>query len=298
MALPVSRCERLLRRLGAGLLFAIWLPTAAAEDCVDYRPLFDPALGMAARHQTVAQLEQAERAGSSAAAYVLGLLYLRPAEHGVAVVPRAPEKAEALLARAAVAGRLEAMAALTDVALERRKGTEAAVWAQLLFHYSGTPGVSASLRTHAVRNISQATDFMPHGKEADAVFEYVGGMVTKYDAAIRAGLAAGPGVDHAVCGAASAAGLGVDPDFVLPEAEAKAARKGLHRGVAVLLVEVSGNGRVRSAHELATIASPATTQRLVELVALMRFSANGDPDSARYAIVPLSRIERFVRKHD
>lgn len=292
---------RLLRSL---VLLLLALPAAVVADdagCVDYRVLLGVDASEIERGAQLAALEQATALDSSAARYVLGLLYLRGLPQGPAVVALDAAKAESLLARAAVSGRMEALALMTEVALVNGKGQEAAVWAQLSGYYArkAKGRVAPGFNLYSMRNIGLARAGMRTTGSAQLAIEYMGGMIERHDATIQRGIDAGPGIDHAVCGADAsqmlipAAGYYVDGHTARKDAERKRRRAtvadySIGSDLLVALLEVGGDGAVRQAYPLRWLGPSEDAGPAIEAARSLRFQSFGEADRTRWAIVPVT----------
>lgn len=292
----------MIRSLVLPMLLA--LPTvviANGSDCVDYRALFDPAASKDARGSQVVALEREAERGSSAARYVLGLLHLR----GLPQVPegmlRDVAKAESLLARAAVSGRMEALAAMTEVALAKNDDREAAAWAQLSGYYArkARGRVAPGLELYSMRNIGAVRRFLGSKNGARLSIEYMGGLIERHDASIQRGIDAGPEIDHVVCGADSPARLVPEASFYFDEHRARKVEERKRRRAAfadysvgsdlmVALLEVSGDGSVRQTYSLRWLGPSKDPGPAMEAARRFRFQAFGEAGDTRWAIAPVT----------
>jgi hypothetical protein len=286
------------------LLLLPALAAASESDCVDYGVLLDPEAPRENRLQQLAVLERAADGGSSTARYIAGLFYLAGDRHFIPIVAQDPTRAEALLSRAAIDGRIEAMAAMAEAEIAGGESDKAAVWAQLSGHYARTARLSLppSVGDYASRSLGVSLGYMKSYNRAALAIEYAGGMVEKYDASIQRGIARWPAVDHAVCGAGPTEALTMDPAQVEELHRIRAANfkekqrrtrshhivTGFPKDFMIALVQVDAAGVVRDRLIVHAFGSAEWHPRLLALADELRFNAIDSPDAMRWALVPLS----------
>ena len=173
---------------------------ARADDAADLREtrfarwmhagLLDPEAPIEQRRAIVGELEAIAKDDTQPGIlYLLGSLYRQDPAHSNSRVEQDLNRARELLSRAALRGKIPAMAKLSTIELQSGNRFEANVWAQLYYHYAKdlatvdprwTDGFAASILRHA-------QDGFPK-EDIEALSSTVGSMITQYDAQIRLGL--------------------------------------------------------------------------------------------------------------
>jgi hypothetical protein len=266
--------------------------------------LLDPHAPLEVRRQQLDVLERLADGGSSTARYVAGLFHLAGDEHLAPLVGRDVVRAEALLSRAAVAGRLEAMAEMAQVEILGGEADKSAVWAQLSGHYARTAKhlLPPSVGDYASRSLGVSLGYMKSYNRAALAIEYAGGMVEKYDESIRRGIARWPAVDHAVCGTGETGVLTMDPVQIEElrrvrerNFEEKKRRQrsphvvtGFPKEFMIALVQVDSGGVVRDRLTVHAYGPAEWHPRLLSLADGLRFNAIDTPGAMRWGLVPLS----------
>lgn len=152
--------------------------------------LLDPDAPIEQRKAIVGELEALTKDDSNPGLlYLLGSLYRQDPAHSTLPVAQDLDRARVLLSRAALHGKIPAMAKLSTIELQAGFGMEANVWAQLYYHYAKDQaktdprwpsGFAASILRNAIERFPQ--------QDMEALNASVGAMVTKYDAQIRTGI--------------------------------------------------------------------------------------------------------------
>jgi hypothetical protein len=155
-----------------------------------HRGLLDPDAPIEKRREIAAEIEALTKDNESPGLlYLLGSLYHQDSDHSSSPLPQNLDRARELLSRAALHGRLPAMAKLSTIELQAGNRFEANVWAQLYYHYAKdqakadphwSQGMAASILRNALSGFPKS--------DMDAMSESVGAMITQYDAQIRLGL--------------------------------------------------------------------------------------------------------------
>ena len=152
--------------------------------------LLDPETPIKQRRAIVGELEVIARNDSEPGVlYLLGSLYRQDPAHSNSPVEQDLNRARELLSRAALRGKIPAMAKLSTIELQSGNRLEANVWAQLYYHYAkdlatADPRWTGGFAASILRN---AQDGFP-SKEIETLNSSVGAMITQYDAQIRLGL--------------------------------------------------------------------------------------------------------------
>ncbi len=158
--------------------------------------LLDPNAPLDERREIAAEIEVLTRDNTDPdLLYLLGSLYHQDPDHSSSPLPQNIDRARELLSRAALHGKVPAMAKLSTIELQAGNRFEANVWAQLFYHYAKeqakvdprwSEGLAASILRNALVGFPKS--------EVDALNESVGAMIAQYDAQIRQGLGAIAGV--------------------------------------------------------------------------------------------------------
>jgi hypothetical protein len=165
----------------AELRFARWI----------HGGLLDAAAPMEERRKLAAELEAlAQDDAEPDMLYLLGSLYRQDPAHSSSPFAQDLDRARGLLSRAALHGKIPAMAKLSTIELQAGNKFDANVWAQLYFHYAkdqaqADPRWSSGFAASILHN---ALDGFP-AADIDAVSASVGAMIGQYDKQIREGLA-------------------------------------------------------------------------------------------------------------
>ena len=152
--------------------------------------LLDPDAPIEQRKAIVGELEAlAEDDSDPGLLYLLGSLYRQDPAHSSSPVAQDLDRARVLLSRAALHGKIPAMAKLSTIELQAGFRFEANVWAQLYYHYAkdqakADPRWSSGFAASILRN---ALDGFPE-QEIKPLNASVDAMLTQYDAQIRQGL--------------------------------------------------------------------------------------------------------------
>ena len=152
--------------------------------------LLDPNAPMEQRKSIVGELEAlAKDDAEPGLLYLLGSLYRQDPAHSSSPVAQDLARARTLLSRAALHGKIPAMAKMSTIELQAGFRFEANVWAQLYYHYEqdqakSDPRWTSGFAASILRN---ALDGFPE-EEMESLNSSVGAMITQYDAQIREGL--------------------------------------------------------------------------------------------------------------
>lgn len=151
--------------------------------------LLDPGVPIEQRRAIVRELEAIAKDDSKPdVLYLLGSLYRQDPAHSSSPLEQDLNRARELLSRAALNGRILAMAKLSTLELQADNRFEANVWAQLYYHYAKdlakTEPHGDGFAAFILRN---AQDGFPN-KDIERLGSTVGSMINQYDAQIRLGL--------------------------------------------------------------------------------------------------------------
>jgi hypothetical protein len=155
-----------------------------------HRGLLDPDAPIEKRREIAAEIEALTTDDAEPLLlYLMGSLYHQDPDHSGSPLPQNLDRARELLSRAALHGRLPAMAKLSTIELQAGNRFEANVWAQLYYHYAkdqakADPRWSEGFAASILRN---ALDGFPKS-DMDSLSASVGAMITQYDEQIRQGL--------------------------------------------------------------------------------------------------------------
>lgn len=151
--------------------------------------LLDPQAPIEQRRAIVGELETLASDDSDPdVLYLLGSLYRQDPAHSSSPLEQNLDRARELLARAALHGKIIAMAKLSTIELKAGNRFEANVWAQLYFHYEMNEAQSGLLLKEGLTAVilHRALDGFPE-QEMDALNTAVGGMIDQYDGQISKG---------------------------------------------------------------------------------------------------------------
>lgn len=247
--------------------------------------LLDADSPMAERKKLVAELEAlAVDDSRPGLLYLLGSLYRQDPAKSTSPLAQDLDRARELLSRAALHGKIPAMAKLSTIELQAGNRFEANVWAQLYFHYAKdqaladphwTTGFAASILHNALDGFPAA--------DIDAVSESVGAMIDKNDAQIRRGLA-----DLAEAGSVDRFRDARPGKRVLLNAEDTRGHR-LESGMAEYVLEFAADGTVSRLWTIDAWPNP----RLARILRTIALGYRVDPAVAReaagkLAIVPLA----------
>lgn len=296
-----------MRIVLAAVFAAIFAANAgAAETCVDYGVLLDPATTSDTRTVELARLEQSAAAGSALANYVLGTLLRLGPEHPAAATTIDPDRSETLLARAAVGGRFEAMPALGEIELARQDIMKAHLWAGLGRRYMYRHGYTMDpIHYHHVadleRRLGRRSDHLVTGtgKEGQLALEYQGGFVTRYGDSIDAGARYWPALGTDACAGADPETWPVVWDKTAVPDRRKVGRTGGSRTKrqmnAVFYLEVAQDGSIVRSHLIDGWPTPAQAATLQPTLRFIRFNPIAPDGPIRAAIMPVSDNGRLLK---
>lgn len=193
--------ESMNGRVALFIAILAWLVgagTARANDAADqqrfagwiHAGLLDPSAPIDKRREIAAEIEVLTKDDSEPGLlYLLGSLYHQDPARSSSPLPQDIDRARELLSRAALHGKVPAMAKLSTIELQAGNRFEANVWAQLFYHYAKqqakvdprwSEGLAASILRNALVGFPKS--------EMDALNESVGAMIAQYDVQIMQGL--------------------------------------------------------------------------------------------------------------
>ncbi|MEO7936831.1 MAG: hypothetical protein ABIR27_11285, partial [Dokdonella sp.] len=247
--------------------------------------LLDPDAPMEQRKAIVAELEALAKDDSDPGLlYLLGSLYRQDPAHSSSPVAQDLNRARILLSRAALHGKIPAMAKLSTIELQAGFRFEANVWAQLYYHYAkdqakADPRWTSGFAASILRN---ALDGFPE-QEIKALNASVEAMLTQYDAQIRQGLS-------------KISEAGSNDRFrdarpgkrVLLNAEDTRGRR-LESGMSEYVVEFSADGSVKQLWTIDAWPNPRLARILRQITLGYRISSDvADEAAGMVAIVPVA----------
>lgn len=268
----------------AGLALAVGPGSARADDNADqqrferwiHEGLLDPDAPTEQRKATVGEMDALTKDDSDPnVLYLLRSLYWQDPARSSTPVAQDIDRARELLSRAALRGRVLAMAKLSTLELRAGNRFEANVWAQLYYHYAeqdsrvekGSRGnFAASILHNALSGFSES--------RVEELNRRVEAMLVQYDTQIRAGMAKSAASNARVQSFNPRLGNG---KLMNPE---KAKGRRLASGVAEYAIELGADGTVSEIWPLDAWPDPRLARALHKLVSGYRVDAEGSRSPA------------------
>jgi len=253
-----------------------------------------PGGSQLARQDQLALLERHAAQGDGFGNYLLGTLYRLGGDHPTRLVERDPDRAEAHLWAAALAGEVWAMAGLAELFLVEGDLRAALLWAHVAKHYRGVYEQLASWpndprQVYAIDLVKRCRAALERVGDPSLIQSEFEAFVTENDGAIRSGI-----IEKLQATTQEAE---AEPQNRLVKQQ-RPPKYGTHvvplsaPGWALYRIGVDRDGKVRHVHLVDFAPHPRFGRRLRGTAGGARLNRSPDADPVRWALLPIELGQR------